>query len=156
MLEAFHRLALKEGQKENKKANKMEIDMSFRSFRVLLVVLGGTIAILESIMVLAFTSGTHGLADLAVATLILAGFSIAYKGFRTLGIIVVFLSSLIGQLTGGTIGFVLAVFLSPPPPPFFNETFVVSRWTLLSLLGSILLLFAVWKNREKPNDEKNS
>ncbi|MCK4482133.1 hypothetical protein KAU55_02830 [Candidatus Bathyarchaeota archaeon] len=114
---------------------------------ILLGVLGGAMAILESCIVLAYTSGGYGLIGLTVAILILATTIIIYKGSRLLGAIIMFFSSLIGQLIGGAVGLVLVVITSPPPSPVFNETFAVSSWTMLSLLGSILILFVIWKSR---------
>jgi hypothetical protein len=116
---------------------------------ILLGILGGAIAILESSSILVYASGGYGLVGLGVAILTLAGAIIVYKGPILLGAIIMFFSSLIGQLIGGAIGLVLVVITSPPPSPVFNETFAVSSWTLLSLVGSILILFVTWKSRER-------
>jgi len=114
---------------------------------IILGFLGGAIAILESSIVLAYTNGGYGFVGLGVAILTLVGTIIVYKGHRFLGAIIMFFSTLIGQLTGGAIGLALSVITAPPPSPLHNDRFIVSSWTILSLVGSILILFAVWKSR---------
>jgi hypothetical protein len=115
--------------------------------------LGGGVATLESTYILAYTSGRYGfgrfgLVGLGVALLALTGAIIIYKGSRPVGAMIMFLSSLIGQLTGGAIGFALVVITSPPPLPIFNETFLVSSWTFISLIGSVLVLSSLRKGRQ--------
>jgi len=150
VMEACHGLALIEGQKENKRGRKMDetkkID-AMNTVGILLGILGGAIAILECSIVLAYTSEGYGLVGLGVAILAIAGAMIVYRGRRLLGALVMFFSTLIGQLTGGAIGLVLSVITAPPPSPIYNDRFIVSSWTILSLVGSILILFAIWKSK---------
>jgi len=115
---------------------------------IILGVLGGALAVMESSIVLAYTNGGCGLVGLIVAILTLAGAIIAYKGPRLLGSLIMFFSTLIGQLTGGAIGLAIAAFTVPPPPPWFTLTFGVSSWTLLGLVGSIFILLSLWKSRK--------
>jgi hypothetical protein len=111
---------------------------------VLLVFLGGIVSLLESGLVVWysvvwFTVG-FGAGGLVVAFLVTAGAVILYKSrFKLVGALLVLCSSAVGQLTGGAIGVVLSVFF-PQYRPIFNGTFLVSRWTLLALIGSILIL----------------
>ena len=113
---------------------------------IFLGILGGAIAILESGMVLAYSSGGVGLVGLVVAILTVAGVIVFNKGRRLLGATIMFLSTLIGQITGGIIGFILIA-----PSPIFNERFGVSGWTLFGLVGSILILFTIWRSRGQLN-----
>jgi drug/metabolite transporter (DMT)-like permease len=123
--------------------------VSLKNVGFILCGLGGAMAVLESGIVLAYTSGGAGLVGLLVAVFILAGTLVVHKGFELPGALIVFLSSLIGQLTGGTIGLALVAITSPPPSPIFNDKFVVSSWAIFSLIGSILILFAMWKRGER-------
>lgn len=122
--------------------------MFLNNVGIILGMLGGAIAVLESSIILAYTTGSHGLVGLGAAILTIVGAIIAYKGSRLLGALIIFFSTLIGQLTGGIIGLAISVIIAPPPSPIFNETFVVSGWTALSLVGSVLILLAIWKSRE--------
>jgi len=116
---------------------------------ILLGVLGGSVAVLESSIVLAYSSGSYGLVGLVVAILIIAGSVIVYKGHRLVGAMIMFFPSLIGQLTGGGIGWVIVFIIAPPPPPWFSDRFVVTNWTLFGLVGSILILFAIWRSKRR-------
>ena len=115
---------------------------------IILGIIGGAMAILESGFVLVFTSGHGGAVGLVVAILTIAGSIIVYKRSKLVGAVLSFFSTLIGQLTGGILGWVIAVFIAPPPPPWFSETFIVSSWTLFGLVGSVLILSTVWKTRD--------
>ena len=115
---------------------------------ILLGILGGAASFLESCIVVTYSTGNYGLVGLGVAIFALSGAVIIYKGSRILGTIIMFFSSLIGELTGGIIGLVIAV-INPSFLSIFNDTFVVSSWTILSLIGSILILFNLWKDRGK-------
>jgi len=115
---------------------------------ILLGILGGAVSFLESCVVLTYTTGHYGLVGLGVAILALSGAVIIYRGARIFGTIIMFFSSLIGELTGGIIGWVLVV-INPSFWSIFNEAFVVSSWTIFSLIGSILILFTLWKDRGK-------
>ena len=121
-------------------------EISSNSVGIVLGFLGGAMAVVESSIVVAHTSVSgrygYGLAGLIVAVLTLAGAIIVYKGRRLLGASIMFLSTLIGQLTGGAIGWFIAVFTAPPPPPWLNLTFAVSSWTIFGLVGSILVRHA--------------
>jgi len=125
-----------------------ERKISLNNVGIILGVLGGVMAILESSIVLAYSSGRCGSVGLIVAILALAGAIIAYEGSRLPGATVMFFSTLFGQLTGGAIGLAISIITAPPPSPIFNETFGVSGWTMLSLVGSILLLVSL-KSRRK-------
>lgn len=112
----------------------------------LLGCLGGAMAIAESGFVLAYSSGSVGAVGLMVATASLSGALLFHWGRRYVGALVMLLSSLVGQITGGVIGLFLSVVLSPPPLPLFNLAFGVSRWTLLCLLGGVLGLSIIRKD----------
>ena len=116
---------------------------------ILLGILGGAASFLESCIVVTYTTGHYGLVGLGVAILALSGAVITYKGSRILGTIIMFFSSLIGELTGGIIGWVFAVINPSIFLSILNDTFIVSSWTILSLIGSILILFNLWKDRGK-------
>ncbi|MEM3442531.1 MAG: hypothetical protein QXM86_01545 [Candidatus Bathyarchaeia archaeon] len=125
-----------------------ERKISLNNVGIVLGILGGVMAVLESSIVLAYSLGRCGSVGLIVAILVLAGAMIAYMGFRLPGAMVMFFSTLFGQLTGGALGLTISIITSPPPSPIFNETFGVSGWTMLSLVGSILLLVSLKSRRE--------
>jgi hypothetical protein len=140
-------------QKENKAQREMGDKLrnigSFAMIKVgiFLGLLGGVMAVFESSVFVVITNGWYSLIGLGFAILILAGAVIAYRGHALYGGLIMFFSSLIGQLIEGAIGLALAVIASPPPPPLFNLSFTVSSWTIFGLVGSILILLAFWKNR---------
>jgi len=128
-----------------------------RYIGILLGFLGGAVSILQSgiVMIYAFERGYQfgrfGLVGFGIAVFILVGAVMFYEGHMLLGALLMFFSSLVGQLVGGAIGFILATPTWPTSPvgTIYNMDFSVSAWTLFSLVGSVLLLFALWRSRKK-------
>lgn len=129
--------------------NEIQKIATMNNVGILLAILGGVIATLESGIVVAYTNGDYGLVGLGVAVLTIAGAIIVYRGRIILGATIIFFSILIGQLTGGAIGLAISVITSPPPSPIFNDRFIVSSWTILSLIGSVLIILSFRINRNK-------
>jgi hypothetical protein len=124
----------------------------------LLGVLGGVGSILQSSFVLAYVykmgriGEGWGLVGLAIGILATVGAVLVYKGVRLAGALITFFSTLTGQLTGGVIGLALWVMIGGPTArAIFNMglRFAVSSWTILSLVGSVLILTTIWKSRIK-------
>ena len=72
------------------------------------------------------------LAGAIAAILLLAGAITVYKGRTVIGVVIMFFSSLISELTGGYLGGVNRYFF---------------RWMSFGLLSSILILFSLWKKK---------
>lgn len=118
---------------------------------IILGFLGSVTAILQSSIVVAYSVaidkfGRYGIVGLGISILTFAGALIVYKGYRPFGAMIMFFSSLIGQLIGGAIGFILAT-LTSPLRTVYNMDFLVSGWIVFSLIGSILILFALGRSK---------
>jgi len=122
----------------------------------LLGLLGGLMAILESTIVVAYTTmrgefGRYGLVGLGVAVLILVGCTTYWRFSKPFGAILMFLSALVGQLIGGIFGLILATSTYPASwaGAIYGFDFLVSGWTVFSLIGSILILVGLWRGRRR-------
>jgi len=84
---------------------------------------------------------TRGWVGLIASILLLAGAITVYKGRTVIGVVIMFFSSLISELTGGYLGGVISELVP------IHLYFIVSRWMSFGLLSSILILFSLWKKK---------
>ncbi|MEA2089265.1 MAG: hypothetical protein U9O89_00685 [Thermoproteota archaeon] len=115
-------------------------------------------SILESGVILAYAyemgriGEGWGLVGLGVGILATIGVVMVYKGIRLAGALITFFSTLVGQLSGGAIGLALWVLIGGPTARAIFNTglrFAVPSGTILSLIGSVTILAAIWKSRRE-------